>query len=99
MTRRPTEASWKSAWSSAAVTSQGRGQTRFKMGSENVICWNVRGLNERSHHDSVCKLVRSEHASLICLQETKLSVISDYDVAQILGSGFDYFFLLAVHGA
>jgi hypothetical protein len=34
---------------------------------------------------------------LVCLQETKLDVISDFDVIQILGSGFDYVFLPMVH--
>jgi exonuclease III len=69
----------------------------FQMGSQNVLCWNVRGLNARSHRDSIRELVMSEHVSLICLQETKMSVISDYDVVQILGLGFDYFYLPAVH--
>lgn len=37
-----------------------------------------------------------EHPSIVCVQETKLAVISDFDVMQCLGPGFDYFFLLAV---
>jgi hypothetical protein len=35
----------------------------------------------------------AERPSLVCLQETKLHVINDYDVMQILGSGFDYSYL------
>jgi hypothetical protein len=50
------------------------------MESENIIIWNVRGLNARSHRDAVCELVRAERPSIVYLQETKLSVISDYDL-------------------
>jgi hypothetical protein len=45
----------------------------------------------------VTELVRSERISLIYLQETRLDVISDYDVMQILGLGFDYVCLPIVH--
>jgi hypothetical protein len=38
-----------------------------------------------------------EHISLVCLQETKLDTISDFDVIQLLGSGFNYVFLSVVH--
>jgi exonuclease III len=72
----------------------------FPMGSESIFIWNVRGLNSWSHHDVVHELVRAEHPSIVCLQETKLSVISDFDVIQIICVGFDYYFLPAVgtHG-
>jgi exonuclease III len=66
------------------------------MESENIIIWNVRGLNARSHHDAVCELVRVERPSIVYLQETKLSVISDYDLIQIIGVGFDYCYLPTV---
>jgi exonuclease III len=59
------------------------------MGSKNVIYWNVCGHNSRAHHD----VVRDERVSLVCLQETKMHVISDCDVVQILGSRFEYFFV------
>jgi exonuclease III len=63
------------------------------MACENILVWNVRGLKARGHCDMVCQLVYAERISLVCLQETKLETISDYDVAQIVGTGFDYFFL------
>jgi exonuclease III len=69
----------------------------YQMGSENILCWNVWGLNACSHHDLVRELVGSEHISLICLQETMMTIISDYDVSQMLGSGFDYFYLPTIH--
>jgi exonuclease III len=67
------------------------------MAAENFVLWNVRGLNARSHHDAVCSLVETEHPSLVYLQETKLSVISDFDIMQILGAGYNYVFLVASH--
>jgi hypothetical protein len=30
---------------------------------------------------------------VVCLQETKLPVIRDYDIVQLIGLGFDYSFL------
>jgi exonuclease III len=70
------------------------------MASENILMWNVRGLNARAHHIMVHQLVASERIYLVCLEETKLEAISDYDVIQLVGMGFDYTFLPAVqmHG-
>jgi hypothetical protein len=47
----------------------------FSMGSENVLVWNVRALNARSHKDALRSLVDSERTSIVCIQETKLHVI------------------------
>jgi exonuclease III len=58
-----------------------------------MVVWNVRGLNSRACHDVVKELVAAECPSVVCLQETKLHIIGDYDVMQILGSGFDYSYL------
>jgi hypothetical protein len=41
-------------------------------------------------------LVTDECPSFICLQETKLHVLNDYDVLQLLGHDFDYAFLPSV---
>jgi hypothetical protein len=67
------------------------------MGSERCICWIVRGLNSSTRRDAVRDLVQSERLSLVCLEETKLDVINDFDVMQILGPGFDYVYLPTVH--
>jgi hypothetical protein len=45
----------------------------------------VRGLNARAHRNVVRELVASECLSMVCLQEMKLEIISDYDVIQIGG--------------
>jgi exonuclease III len=66
------------------------------MDSKNLLIWNVCSLNAKAHRDALWELVVSEHPSLICLQETKLVVISHFDVVQMLVSGFDYTYLLAV---
>lgn len=65
------------------------------MDYENILIWNVHGLNARSHCDAVWELVAAKRPSLVCLQEMKLSVISDFDAIQIIGSGFDYAYLPA----
>jgi exonuclease III len=81
---------------SAACTAWSCGRAKCSMDCERVMCWNVRGLNARAHGDVVQQLVSDEWPSVVCLQETKLSVISGFDVAGILGSGFDYCYLPAV---
>jgi hypothetical protein len=55
------------------------------MGSENILIWNVRGLNAGTHRAAVRDLVTSERPSLVCLQETKMNVICDFDIPQIIG--------------
>jgi exonuclease III len=67
------------------------------MGSKNILCWNVWGLNVGSHRGAVRELVRVERISLVYLQESKMNVITDFDVMQILGPGFEYFYLPAIH--
>lgn len=62
-----------------------------------MLVWNVSGLNSGAHRDAVRELVAAEHPSFVCLQETKLAVILDFDVMQIVGSGYDFTFLPAAH--
>jgi hypothetical protein len=58
-----------------------------------VLVCNVCGRNGKAHHDVLRELVGSEKPLVVCIQETKLSVISPFDIMQCLGSCFDYFFL------
>jgi exonuclease III len=44
------------------------------MDPSKLLVWNVHGLNARARHDVVHELVASERPSIVCLQETKLSV-------------------------
>jgi hypothetical protein len=41
--------------------------------------------------------VATERLSLVCIQETKIDVISDFDVIQLLGPGFEYVYLPTIH--
>jgi exonuclease III len=43
----------------------------------NFLVWNVRGLNSRARRKMVADLVFQEHVSVVCLQETKISVFDD----------------------
>jgi hypothetical protein len=55
------------------------------MGSENILVWNVCGLNAAAHHNALRSLVASERPSVVYLQETKLTVIQDSDMLQLIG--------------
>jgi exonuclease III len=70
------------------------------MSSEAILIWNVRGLNGRARRNTLRKLVVAERPLIICIQESKLDVICDFDVLQMIGSGYDSFCLPTVqtHG-
>jgi hypothetical protein len=63
------------------------------MGTESILCWNVRGLNLNGRRDVVHYLVAVEWLSIMCLQETKRDVFSDYGIMQLLRRGFDYYYI------
>jgi exonuclease III len=65
------------------------------MSPKSIIFLNIRCLNARSHRNALRELVATERSSIVCIQETKLHVISDYDVVQFLGTGFAYCYLPA----
>jgi hypothetical protein len=56
------------------------GRVNFLMGSENLLLWNVRGQSPR-------ELVANLFA------ETKKTVLTDFDISQLFGAGFDYMYL------
>lgn len=57
----------------------------------NILSWNVRGLNKRCRHDALRGVVTSANASIVCIQETKLSVIDQHLVNAMLGSQYTSF--------
>ena len=63
----------------------------FFMDSNGILIWNVRGLNDRAKRDSIKSLVLDTMPSIVCLQETKLSSISDFGIITILGSAYGNF--------
>jgi hypothetical protein len=79
----------------------------FVVGSLFVPCCEIAAGDGRSHSlsgalvmalpkEPVAELVSQECVSLLCLQETKLHIISDDLVSGMLGSGFDYAYVPAV---
>lgn len=54
------------------------------MDSSSVLVWNVRGLDDRGHCDTVRKVVNSCKPNLICLQETKMSLIDIRDILSLV---------------
>jgi hypothetical protein len=50
------------------------------MDPANILVWNICNLDGATWCDAMCDLVVIERLSVVCIQETKLFVISDYDV-------------------
>lgn len=69
------------------------------MDPSKVLVWNVRGLNSSARQDSVRTLVDSNKADIVCLQETKMEVISLGVVLSALGSSFCHFTFVPSVGA
>jgi hypothetical protein len=64
--------------------------------ADNCFVWNVRGLNGCACRNVVRDLVSQERATLVCLQETKLSNVCNSLANETLGGWFDYDFLPSV---
>lgn len=61
-----------------------------------VLCWNVRGLNQRARRDMVRETISTTLCHIACLQETKLSEIDQFMAAYLGGHRLDdYIFKLA----
>uniref|UniRef100_A0A452ZPN2 Endonuclease/exonuclease/phosphatase domain-containing protein n=1 Tax=Aegilops tauschii subsp. strangulata TaxID=200361 RepID=A0A452ZPN2_AEGTS len=56
-----------------------------------IICWNVRGLNNPAKRKVVREFLSSLKVNLVCLQETKLELVDQFMVMQCLGPSFDGF--------
>lgn len=63
--------------------------TSYFMNPSHILIWNVRGLNSAARQDSVRVLVNSAAADIVCLQETKMEVVSRRLILSMLGSEFD----------
>jgi exonuclease III len=50
------------------------------MGAKNFLVWNVRALHAGTHWNALRELVAAECLSFICIQETKLDVISNFNL-------------------
>lgn len=56
-----------------------------------VLCWNVRGLNNPAKRSAVREFVVSVGVSIVCLLESKLDIVDRYILAQCVGPEFDAF--------
>lgn len=66
--------------------------------SDQLNCNILRGLNTGPRRNYVKALVEDAGASIVYLVESKLDVVNQFDILQILGPCFDGFiFLPAVH--
>lgn len=63
-----------------------------------TLSWNVRGLNNSARRKVVADLVTDHKCNIVCLQETKLEVITSSIVAETLGNSFsdNFVFLPAI---
>jgi exonuclease III len=66
--------------------------------SLSVINWNVRGLNAPVRREAVRDMVQAARPLVVCLQETKLTIITPQMVAETFGSSFDAHAYLSAQG-
>lgn len=63
-----------------------------------VVFWNVRGLNNRAKCTAVHSALSTESSCIVCLLETKMSLISSSTIVETLGPQFQDFFFLPADG-
>jgi exonuclease III len=57
----------------------------------NVLCWNIRGLNNRDKWNSIRNKIEESCANIFCLQETKREVIDLQFIHNFAPKRFDGF--------
>lgn len=70
----------------------------FTMNPSFILIWNVRGLNQKAHWNSVWDTILSSNADIVCLQETKVADLSQYLFLSVFGSSFDNYIALPANG-
>lgn len=68
------------------------------MDVENIIVWNVQGLNKKAHGDSVRELIATTRPDIIYLQETKIQAFTDRILLSMLGTELDRHVTLPAQG-
>jgi exonuclease III len=63
-----------------------------------VAIWNARGLNSSARRLAVYQAISPSRPAVVCLQETKMAVITDRVVREALGPSFDGFYFLPAAG-
>lgn len=62
----------------------------------NILVWNVRGLKAKRHREAMRGAVVDHNVSIVCIEETKLHVISQRLIYEMLGTEFTSFSYLPV---
>jgi len=63
------------------------------MDPSHILIWNVRGLNSQVRCDAVRELVDSSRIDVVCLQESKMPIVSRHCILSMLGTDFDNNFI------
>ena len=63
-----------------------------------TLVWNVRGLNSPACRNVVAQVVAAANPSVVCLQETKMEVVTLDVVRHCLGYKFGNFYYLSASG-
>ena len=59
-----------------------------------TLVWNVRGLNSPARRSAIYQVVSSVAPSIVCLQETKMELVTTEVVAHCLGNKLESFYYL-----
>ena len=63
-----------------------------------LLVWNVRGLNSPARRNAIFQVATAANPSIVCLQETKLEVVTSEIIRHCLGNKFEKFFYLSASG-
>lgn len=62
----------------------------YAMLSQNILIWNVRRMNMRARRSVIREFLIQERATVLCLVETKVDVLTTAMVNELMGVAFDY---------
>jgi exonuclease III len=65
----------------------------------NIVVWNVRGLNDPARRTAVRVAVGEAAASVVCVSESKLHTVTQFDVVECFGPRYDGFAYLPAVGS
>ena len=63
-----------------------------------VLVWNVRGLNSPARRNAIRQVVQTVNPAVVCLQETKLELVTVDIVRHFLGNRFENFYYMPADG-
>ena len=63
-----------------------------------ILIWNVRGLNKIDRCNAVRDVILSSNADIVCLQETKVAILTQQVLLSVFGTVYDNFVALPAVG-